>query len=146
MKKSYGLVEQNCPDCGEKIPPNTLQCPNSECNHKRDFDQGHYNLLVKCAYLPEEIDEEFLRRSGYARQDIAGRSIQDWNARKFKKIKLEGADLRKASLGNGHFEGAIFIGADLRGAKARNAHFDYIKCSAKQKAATFERPTCVMRI
>lgn len=77
MGEVYGVMAGKCLECGEQIPDNTLECPNSGCEYERQFDQDQYNPLVACAYDAEDVSDGFLEQSWYQKGDVGKKGIDD---------------------------------------------------------------------
>ena len=122
MAKVFGIVERECPKCGETIPANTRKCPAEQCKHEWQFNQSQYNRLVACAYEPKDISNEFFDedfQDEYTETNIKGKSISDWNKWRednpWTGILLEAANLKSANLGN----------ANLGPARVMSQHPEY---------------------
>jgi len=136
MGSVWGVVKGDCPECGTTIPENTLACPAAGCDYERKFDQEQYGFLVTCAYKPDDVDDEFFERTGYTREDVEEKNVEDWNARRLNNpqsdIQLDAAYLYRARL-----NGADLVRGSLNGTNLSGASLE----RAKLTAATLDRAT-----
>ena len=111
----HGLVEGQCSLCRQTIAENTLTCP--DCGHERQFDQDHYDMLVRCAQGGNASAWHEWRREqpdGAARLEGAD----------LRNAWLPTVDLRGATLRGARLEGSTLLRAALQGADLRSAHLE----------------------